>query len=300
MNLTCWIIYNGFLKSNKFIDYAEMFQKAAIKRGHQAILYKNSDLLPLLTNELSILNNSHKTLPDYVVFTDKDIYLAKQLELLGLPVFNASRAIEISDDKILTYQYLSARKLPIPKTIISPKTYGLTIREDELFLNQVMNVFSFPFIIKEAFGSFGEQVYLVHNEEELKKVSENISNRPFVFQEFIESSYGKDIRVQVVGDKVVAAMIRTAQDDFRANVTSGGTMQPYQPTKLEQEVAIKATKAIGAGFAGVDLLFGKNNTPIICEINSNAHLRNLLDCTGINAADDIIHYIEQKLKEVTP
>src|SRR5699024_10382671 len=113
----------------------------------------------------------------------------------------------------------------------------------------------------------------------------------------ISSSYGKDMRLQVVGDQVVASMLRRSSNDFRANVTAGGSMEPYNPTNIEQELAIAATKAIGADFAGVDLLFGPNGYPIISEVNSNAHIRNLFDCTNINVADFIIDYIIQELGE---
>src|SRR5699024_6985907 len=120
---------------------------------------------------------------------------------------------------------------------------------------------------------------------------------PFVFQQFIKSSFGKDIRLQVVGDQVVAAMKRTSASDFRANVTTGGQMEPYQPTEIEKQLAIRASLALNADFAAVDLLFGENGEPIVCEVNSNAHIRNLLTCTGINSAPYIIDYIEQKLEE---
>src|SRR5699024_1170652 len=137
------------------------------------------------------------------------------------------------------------------------------------------------FIMKEAFGSFGEQVYLVENERDLHYYVNKIGGSPFVFQQFIQASFGVDIRVQVLGDRVVAAMKRTSKDDFRANVTSGGTMEPYEPSDDEEKLAIAATKAIGADFAGVDLLLGSENKRYVCEVNSNAHIRNLLNCTNI-------------------
>src|SRR5699024_8168413 len=111
------------------------------------------------------------------------------------------------------------------------------------------------------------------------------------FQEFIHSSYGKDLRLHVVGDEVAAAMMRSSKNDFRANVTAGGTMTPYEPSKIEMELAIAATAAIHADFAGVDLLFGPNGQPIVCEVNSNAHIRNLYDCTNINVADHMMQHI---------
>ena len=292
---TGWIIYNGNLPGSKFLDFAEMLQKAAEKFNSKAKLIKNNDLLSLLTtSKLDVL--SEMPLPDYVVFTDKDIYLAKQLEYLGVPVFNKAEVIAVSDDKIATYQALAKLNLPIPKTIIAPKIFH-TGSFDERVIEMAIEEIGFPLIMKEAFGSFGEQVYLVESKKELNKKLELIGNKPFVFQEFVRTSYGVDLRLQVVGNKVVAAMKRKSDNDFRANITAGGRMEAYTPTQSEEEIAVQATKAIGADFAGVDLLYGEENQPIICEINSNAHIRNLYECTGINAADYMMEYVLNKIKD---
>ena len=292
MNLQGWIIYNGNLPGNKFLDYAEMLQAAASNQGSNATIIKNNDLLSLLSvSNLAIL--PQKKLPDYVVFTDKDIYLAKQLEYLGVPVFNSAEAIAISDDKIATYQELAKLNLPIPKTIIAPKIF-IEGNFDKEILEQAIDELKLPMVMKEAFGSFGEQVYLIHTKEELYKKVNEMGNKPFIFQEFIATSFGVDIRLQVVGNRVVAGMKRKSQNDFRANITAGGTMEPHEPTREEERLAVAATKAIGADFAGVDLLFGEDS-PIICEVNSNAHIRNLLDCTEINAADFMMEYILQQI-----
>lgn len=294
MNTKGWIIYNGNLLGDKFLDYAEMLQQAAKQNNSDARIIKNNELLSLLsTTQLELLPKIE--LPDYVVFTDKDIYLAKQLEYLGVPVFNQADAIAISDDKIATYQALARLKLPIPKTIIAPKIF-IEGTFDEKIINQAVDELKFPMVIKEAFGSFGEQVYLVESKEELDNKLQQIGNKPFVFQEFISTSYGVDIRLQVVGDEVIAGMKRKSKNDFRANITAGGSMEPYDPSPEEKSLAVAATKAIGADFAGVDLLFGAS-APLICEVNSNAHIRNLLECTNINAADFIMEYVLIKTRK---
>lgn len=295
MKLNGWIIYNGYLSGNKFLDFAEWLQNAAQQRGITTTIWKNSDLLSLLTTEQpSLLYKSWQPLPDFVIFTDKDIYLANQLEQMGIKVYNSSDAIRISDDKILTYQALAERKLPIPKTVIAPKIFTSGATLDYTVCEHAIETLGLPMILKEAFGSFGEQVYLVNTRQELEKKVKSLQGKAFMFQAFIDSSYGKDMRLHVVGDTVVAAMTRTAATDFRANVTAGGTAQIYQPTNTEVQVAVAATKAIGADFAGVDLLFGPDGFPIICEINSNAHIRSMYECTKINVADYIIDYIIKK------
>lgn len=293
MTYQAWIIYNGFLQSDKFKDFADMFYKAAKELGHEAAIYTNDALQMVLGNKVTL--HTKGALPDYVIFTDKDIYLAKQLELLGVPVFNSAKTIEVSDDKIKTYQLLAEQGIPIPKTVVAPKTFGLPLALDDRFIKDTIKLLGFPLVMKETFGSFGEQVYLVDNEAALDAQIKAIGGKPFMFQQFIDTSYGVDLRLQVVGGKVVTAMKRISKNDFRANVTSGGRMEPHEASEEEKAVAIQASQAIGADFSGVDLLFGENGQAIVCEVNSNAHIRNIFDCTGVDAAYDIIRYIEERL-----
>src|SRR5699024_4066772 len=118
-----------------------MIREAAEALGHDAEIYTNEEIISILDSSLHI---QRKDLPDYVVFTDKDIYLARQLELLDVPVFNSSAAITTSDDKIKTCQLLAIVGLPIPKTIIAPKTFGVLSAFDEQYLQYIKQTFSFP------------------------------------------------------------------------------------------------------------------------------------------------------------
>lgn len=289
-----WIIYNGHLPISRFLEHAEWFQEAAKRKNISTTIFKNSELLTHLTgNTLDILKDIGEPLPDFAIFNDKDIYLARQLELLGVRVFNSSKVIDISDDKIATYQMIAPKGFPIPETIIAPKTFQVSAPIDTAFTEVVIQKLGFPMVIKEAFGSFGEQVYLVQNQDDMIEKMNELQGKPYMFQRFISSSYGRDLRLQVVGDQVVASMYRETADDFRA--TAAGIRQAYTPTPEEETLAIAATKAIGADYAGVDLLFGPEGKPIICEINSNALLSKLYDATKIDIAECIIDYIAETL-----
>ena len=294
MNL--WIVYNGFLPGRAFIDYAEMLQEAAIDLGHKPLLFSNDELIPVLSNSAE-QGIKEKVPPDAVLFTDKDIYLARQLEHEGIPVFNQADTIEVSDDKIKTYQLLHKNRVPIPKTISAPKTFGFHKAISSAFIKKLETELAYPLVIKEAFGSFGEQVYLIENREELIQKMNALAHVPYLFQEFIHSSFGEDRRVQVIGNQVITAMRRKSATDFRSNVTAGGSMAPHTPTDVEKQTAIQASQAIGADFSGVDVLKGKNGESIVCEVNSNAHIRNLYDCTGVNTAYDIIRYVTTCIRE---
>ena len=140
-------------------------------------------------------------------------------------------------------------------------------------------------------------MYLLHDLESLRQKVQELAGSPLLFQELITESYGHDTRINVVGGRVVASMLRRSTDgDFRSNLTLGGSMENYIPTEAEAALAIRATELLGLDFAGVDILFGKNG-PILCEVNSNAHFKTTLECTGINMALEIMRYIAGKLAE---
>src|SRR5699024_2020738 len=119
LNTHGWIIYNGQLSGEKFIDFAHWLKAAAKEKQIETSIYKNNDVISFIQgSSFDLLRENEQPLPDFVLFTDKDIYLARQFELMGIPVFNNARAIEVSDDKIASYQALASHDLPIPKTII--------------------------------------------------------------------------------------------------------------------------------------------------------------------------------------
>ena len=114
-------------------------------------------------------------------------------------------------------------------------------------------------------------------------------------QKFIASSRGRDLRINVVGGMVIATMYRYNDNDFRSNISNGGSMKPYEPTSEQKDVAIKAARVLGLDFAGVDVMFGENGMPIVCEVNSNPHFKSTMECTGINMAEHIMQHIAESL-----
>lgn len=293
--MTGWLVVNEFLHSNKFDEIHEWLLTAAKKQDILLLLKTNAELLVELPNQTGCMKSAKK--PDFVLFWDKDVRLAKHLEQRGYPVYNSSEAIRICDDKSLTHLSLTHAGIRMPRTIISPMTYDNIGYTNFDFLTEVANRLGFPMVVKECFGSFGQQVYLVDNPAELETRMFKIGNKPVLFQEYINTSAGRDLRLQVAGGEVIAAMYRfSTNGDFRANLTIGGSMKPHHPTKEQCELAVLCCKIIGLDFAGVDILFGEDEEPIICEVNSNAHFKNIFDCTGVNAADAIIAHIRQKLE----
>ena len=272
-----WLIVNEFLNTDKFKSTQELFAVSAKEKGILLKTVTNAELIEIPDK-----------IPDFAILWDKDYCLARRLEARGLRLFNSAKAMATCVNKALTYLKLE-NKVPMPKTMIAPMTF-LNIGYNNVdFLNKAAKTLGFPMVIKEVCGSFGQQVYLCETYEQAAKTLINIGGKGAVMQELIKSSYGVDLRLNVVGGKVISAMKRTGEG-FISNITSGGKAENYTPTKEEAEVAIKACEIIGLDFAGVDLLFGEDG-PLLCEVNSNLQFRSSLEVTGINLADSIFDYI---------
>lgn len=286
---SCWVIYNGSLTSDKFKDQAVLIKEAAERAGVKVTLKKNYEVMM----DLSIAIESR---PDFVVFLDKDILLAKFLKNNGIRIFNDPDVIETCDNKANQYIQLSKHSIPMPKTIVAPKVYPTFTIANSGYYEQVLENLGLPMIIKEGHGSFGMRVYLIETKEAFYAKVEELRGVDYIFQQFIASSRGRDIRVNIVGGEIVASMYRYSETDFRANITNGGVAEVTELTEEQQALAIRAADAVGAEFAGVDLLFGDNEKPLVCEVNAAAHIRNIFNVTGINVADAMIRYILRELE----
>ena len=284
-----WLVVNGFLQSNKFSQLYDFLQNAAESEGIELSVKTSTELFCALDEGIC---GDEK--PDFALFWDKDYVLAKRLEQEGVALFNGAEAVRICDDKSLTAVALRG-KVRIPKTLIAPKTFEGVGYGDGEWLRGAIEALSFPMVVKEACGSFGKQVYLVENETELKALVAGFGYKPFLLQEFIASSKGRDVRINVVGDRVFCAILRENNEDFRSNITGGGIGQAYAPSEAQAELALTACKAIGLDFAGVDVLFGEDGEPILCEVNSNPHFKSTFDCTGKDMSVAILRYIKEKL-----
>lgn len=288
-----WLLVNGYITNPKFLEIYQWLQEAGSRQGIEITRKTNSQLMEAFCKEGSRTGER----PDFVLFWDKDVRLARLLEAAGLRLFNSADSIEACDDKALTFIRLKNADIRMPDTWIAPKTFAKEGYYDQLeFFEHAGECLTYPLILKECFGSFGSQVYLAHDYEELKELLGRIKNRPFLLQEYIANSSGRDIRIQMVGEEAVACMYRYNDNDFRANITNGGKMKAYTPNAAQIEVARKACRALKLDFAGVDILFGEGEEPILCEVNSNAHFKNIYDCTGVNVADRILAHVTRKLE----
>ena len=287
-----YIIINGFLREEKFFSLYSALKQSADKAGLQLELKTNIELMCDIASGKTVANEA---LPPFAIFWDKDVRLAKTLEAAGMKLFNSAGAIELCDDKSLTHIALMNR-VPQPKTVLIPLTFPRVGYTDCTFLEKIADYLGFPFIIKQCFGSFGTGVYLARNMEEAKAALMKTAGGAAIAQQYIASSFARDIRAYVVGDKVAAAMLRHNESgDFRANVAQGGKADAYALNEAQAALAVKTAQILGCTFAGVDLLFGENGEMTVCEVNSNAHFAGISAATGVNIAYKIMEAVAQRI-----
>lgn len=286
--MIAWLIINEAMKNNRFTDIYSLLKAGAEKNQVFLKEYTNADLLSGLTIVDGKAKLDFAEKPEFILFWDKDVLLASLLETLGFRVYNAAKSIEICDNKASTIKALLQKNIRMPKTFFSPLIFNESSRIPNRFWKNIINELGFPFVIKECYGSFGEQVYLIANREELFACLDSLKNKPFIIQEYIKSSRGRDVRIYTVNKKAVAAILRTNEVDFRANFGANAKAVAYKPQDEFLQMAEEVARSLELDFGGIDILFGEQEEPIFCEANSNAHFRKLEDCTGIEIGDQII------------
>lgn len=220
--------------------------------------------------------------------------IVRQFETMGTYSINPSIAITRSRDKLRAHQLLSMKGVDMPIT-------GFAHAPSDV-MDLIKIVGGPPFVIKLLEGTQGVGVVLAETKKAAESVIQTLMglNANIIIQEFIKESKGSDIRCFVVGEKVVAAMMRRAEPgEFRANIHRGGGAEKIKITKAERAAAVKAAKIMGLRMAGVDLL-RSDRGPLVLEINSSPGLEGIEKATGVDVAGKIIEHIEKNAKPIGP
>ena len=214
----------------------------------------------------------------------------RQLDKAGVICINEADAIETASDKLKTSQILSQHNISIPNTMMVKHPIDSTI---------VKNRIGFPCVVKVITGTQGIGVYLCEKRRDFNKLMEFIHNvgisKTLLVQEYIGLNPGEDIRVLVIGGKVIGAMKRTApKGDFRANISNGGTGEKFDITPEIDFIARETARVLNLHIAGIDLLF-HNNGFVVCEANTAPGFKGFEKYCDVDIAELIVEYIDYKL-----
>ncbi len=212
--------------------------------------------------------------------------VVRQFEMMNVFPANESQAISRSRDKLRCLQLLAREGIGLPVTGFARST-----RDTQGLIDLVDGA---PLVIKLLEGTQGIGVVLAETNKAAESVIEAFRglNANILVQEFIKEAGGSDIRCFVIGNKVVASMIRRgAPGEFRSNIHRGGSAEQIKITPEERSTAVRAAKTMGLNIAGVDLL-RSNHGPVVMEVNSSPGLEGIEGATGKDVAGRIIEFIE--------
>jgi ribosomal protein S6--L-glutamate ligase len=213
--------------------------------------------------------------------------VVRQFEMMRVYCLNESVAISRSRDKLRSLQLLSRRGIGLPVTVFAHKTSNA----DEI----VRLAGGAPVVIKLLEGTQGIGVVLGETPKAAASIIEAFGgvNTNILVQEYVAEAKGEDLRCIVIGDRVVASMVRKGREgDFRSNLHRGGSAKAARITPQERATAIGAARAMGLNVCGVDML-RSNHGPVVMEVNSSPGLEGIETATGVDVAGKIIEFIEK-------
>lgn len=211
----------------------------------------------------------------------------RQFEMMGVFPLNESVAIGRSRDKLRSLQLLARDGVGLPITAFTNDAG----RTDEI----IKLVGGAPVVVKLLEGTQGIGVVLGETHKSAKSVIEAFHGAEIAIlvQQYVKEAAGQDVRVFVVGGKVVASMQRTGADgEFRSNLHRGGSGEKVRITPQERSAAVRAARTLGLNVCGVDMLRSKNG-PLVLEVNSSPGIAGLEKATGIDVATPIIEFLER-------
>lgn len=297
-----WILYGDDIESNadlahecrRFLTVGKDMDidVKIVKPGQFDLLVSQDD------RESILIDGKAVPLPDFVLpyFNHEDhgyfsLAIARQLERLGVHVFNGAEIIETVRDKLHTHQILAESGIDTPDTMLAKFPVDIKLIEDTI---------GFPVVVKTLNGALGIGVFLIESrsafQDLMELVGETNPNLQLIFQKFVSVSKGRDLRLLVVDGEVVAAMERRAQDGgFKANYSSGASVHEFVPDAESIDIALKTAEVLKIDIGGIDLLFKENGGYTICEANTFPGFKGLEKASGVNVAEKILMAMRRQL-----
>ena len=282
----------GILSRNSTLYSTRRLAQAVLQRGHRVLIVDTLRMAatlaparpgwgrPFVPGVTAIIPRIGASI------TTSGLAVVRRFEAAGVVTTASSQAIAQSRDKRHSLQLMSQAGLPVPRTVVVSQTADLE--------RTLAAVGGLPVVVKLSQGTQGHGVILVSSRSALASILEALrpQREQLLVQEYIAEAAGQDTRIIVVGDRCVAAMVRSAAPgNFRSNLHQGGTAVPAQPDGQTQALAVQAAQTLGLGVGGVDILQSARG-PLLLEVNSSPGLEGIERTTGVDVAGEIVAYLE--------
>jgi ribosomal protein S6--L-glutamate ligase len=275
----------------------QRLRSAALDRGHQVKVLNTLRFAIDLSADVPDLQFRGRQLSDYDAVLPRignsityfGTAVVRQFEQMDVYTPNTANGITNSRDKLRCFQILSRHNIDMPPTMF--------VQDRADVIPAIHQVGGAPVVIKLLEGTQGIGVILAPGLKVAEAIIETLQStrQNVLIQKFVKESKGRDVRALVVGDRVVAAMRRTAKgDEFRSNVHRGGSVEPVDLDPEFERIAVRASQIMGLKVAGVDMLEGDDG-PLVMEVNSSPGLEGIEAATKLDVAGAIIDYIDNQV-----
>lgn len=310
-----WIVYSAedVEKNKHYIEMCKENFKAYHINLELVIAEEKTTLKSLIGN----YDNRRET-PDFAINRSRYSKITKDLEDVGVRVFNGSEVTQIANDKGKTYEFL---KDVVP--FLPIRYAGRTI------VSQIEDKgFNYPYIIKSCSGHGGSEVFMVENEwqeqeaikvicGEKNAINTNVKNHSikdssissdnkdscinincqsnkYIAQQCC-SDLGKDVRVYIIGNEIVKAVLRTSAESFKSNYSLGGKVEEYKLNDREKAMVNAIVQKLPLDYAGIDFTF-HNGEAVFNEIEDAVGARMLYQISDIDIVQLFADYIVEKMR----
>ena len=216
----------------------------------------------------------------------RGLHFTACLEFLDVPVINSFNVSNTCGNKMITSMLLKKNNIPTPRTYFSFSA--------ESAMEHFENV-GYPLVIKPIIGSWGRSVIPIKDKDtadaiiENRQVTDGPQDRIYYLQELIDRP-PRDIRVITVGDQPIAAMYRKSSGGFKTNIALGAEPEICKITNEIEDLCVKASKAVGGGILGIDLMEDKNKGLVVHEVNNTVEFKGLVKVAEKNIPKEMIDF----------
>jgi len=263
----------------------KMLEEKAIEFGHDTKMI-DAKITQINTESKKTDFDFGEVVLERCVSYFRGLHFTACLEFLDVPVINKFEVANNCGNKMITSLLLKKHNVPTPKTYFSFSS--------EAALENLERI-GYPIVIKPVVGSWGRGVIPLKDREtadaiiEVRELSDRPLDRIYYLQEMVKRP-PRDIRVIVVGDQVISAMYRTSSGSFKTNIALGAEPILCEITKELEDVCMKASKAVGGGILGVDIMEDEKRGLVVHEVNNTVEFKGLAKVSKKNIPKEMIDF----------
>ncbi len=263
----------------------KMLQKEALELGHDAVML-DAKITQINTDSKKEDYDLGDVVLERCVSYFRGLHFTASLEFLDIPVLNKFEVANICGNKMFMTLLLKKNNIPTPKTYFSFSSESAAENLEKV---------GFPLVIKPVIGSWGRGVIPLKDKDtmeavfEIRDITDSPHDRIYYLQELIKRP-PRDIRVITVGDEPVAAMYRKSSGSFKTNIALGADPELCEITKEMEDMAVKASKAMGGGILGIDMMEDDQKGLVIHEVNNTVEFKGLARVSQRNIPKEMIEF----------